>query len=211
MRADVDIFTGQWHSLHHFDRFQFQCGYCGNQVSSAHGYIVTSAAKTSDGGRNAGYPALILCPSCNLPNLFIGRFWSQQTPVPTAGRILSGLPHEIEKLYDEARSCTGAGAYTACILICRKLLMHVAVEQGAKAGGSFISYVEYLAVNGWIPPTARSWVDHIRLKSNEANHDIILMTRADAEELLLFVEALLSHVYEMPSRMKLKQTATAQP
>jgi len=48
--------------------------------------------------------------------------------------------------------------------------MSIAVAQGAKEGQSFLSYVEYLANAGYVPPNGRHWVDHIRTKGNEANH-----------------------------------------
>ena len=81
------------------------------------------------------------------------------------------------------------------------MLMNISVEQGAKQGLKFIEYVEYLANNGFIPPNGRAWVDHIRRKGNEATHEIALMTRADAEELMAFIEMLLKFVYEFPSRV----------
>lgn len=64
--------------------------------------------------------------------------------------------------------------------------MHIAVSKDAPAGESLISYVEYLADSNYVPPDARDWVDHIRKKGNEANHEIILMQKEDAEELLSF-------------------------
>ncbi len=79
--------------------------------------------------------------------------------------------------------------------------MNIAVEQGASDGLRFIEYVEYLANNGFIPPNGRTWVDHIRRKGNEATHEIALMTQADAEELVAFVEMLLKFVYEFPARV----------
>lgn len=79
--------------------------------------------------------------------------------------------------------------------------MSIAVSQGAKAGDSFISYVEYLANNGYVPPNGRGWVDHIRKKGNEATHEIVLMTREDAHDLISFAEMLLKFIYEFPSRV----------
>jgi Domain of unknown function (DUF4145) len=46
--------------------------------------------------------------------------------------------------------------------------------------------VEYLANNGYVPPNGKGWVDHIRKKGNEATHEIILMKREDALELMAF-------------------------
>ena len=104
-------------------------------------------------------------------------------------------------LYDEARNCTSASCYTAAVLICRKLLMNIAVSQGAKPGETFISYVNYLAEDGYVPPNGKGWVDHIRKKGNEATHEIALMSQADAQELISFSEMLLKFIYEFPSRV----------
>jgi len=46
-----------------------------------------------------------------------------------------------------------------------------------------------------------NWVDHIRKKGNEANHEIIIVEKDDATELLSFVEMLLKVIYEFPARM----------
>ena len=44
-------------------------------------------------------------------------------------------------------------------------------------------------------------MDHIRKKGNEANHEIRLMKKADAEELISFSEMLLKFIYEFPQRV----------
>lgn len=82
--------------------------------------------------------------------------------------------------------------------------MNIAVAQDAKEGASFISYVTYLADKGFVPPNGRGWVDHIRDKGNEANHEIKLMAQQDAEELISFLEMLLKFIYEFPNRVPAK-------
>ena len=77
--------------------------------------------------------------------------------------------------------------------------MHIGVEQGAEEGKNFLHYVNYLADRGYVPPNGRHWVDHIRQKGNEANHEIRLMAREDASDLILFIEMLLKFIYEFPS------------
>jgi len=111
------------------------------------------------------------------------------------------LPDLVAKLYEEARIASAAGAHTAAVLATRKLLMHIAVDQKAPTNKSFIEYVEYLAKNGFVPPNGQTWVDHIRKKGNEANHEIILMTDSDSRDLITFVEMLLKFIYEFPSRV----------
>ena len=79
--------------------------------------------------------------------------------------------------------------------------MHVAVEKGAKEGESFVSYVEYLAGQGYVPPDGKAWVDYIRQKGNEANHEIKVMNAQDAQALITFIEMLLKFVYEFPKKV----------
>jgi hypothetical protein len=99
-------------------------------------------------------------------------------------------------------------AYTPAVLACRKILMNVAVSLGAKAGDTFASYVQFLAHQGYIPPNGRHWVDHIRKKSNEANHEITLMSKDEAEKLITFVEMMLKFIYELPNVVPAAASAT---
>lgn len=79
--------------------------------------------------------------------------------------------------------------------------MNVAVDLNAPPNQTFVEYVKYLSNNHYIPPNAQGWVDHIRNKGNEANHEIYLMSQTDAEELISLAEMLLKIVYEFPARV----------
>lgn len=80
--------------------------------------------------------------------------------------------------------------------------MHIAVQKGAEAGDTFQHYVDYLVNNGFMPLDARDWIDKIRTKGNDATHQIVLMSRLDAEDLLTFIEMLLRVLYEFPGRAR---------
>lgn len=82
--------------------------------------------------------------------------------------------------------------------------MNIAVSEGAQKNLSFVKYVEYLADNHLIPPKAKEWVDHIRTKGNEANHEIDIMSKDDAQELINFIEMLLKFIYEFPAKIQRK-------
>ncbi len=69
----------------------------------------------------------------------------------------------------------------------------------AKKGQIFAYYVKYLADEGHIPPKATGWVDHIRDKGNEANHENELMRPEDAKGLIRFSEMILRIMYEYPA------------
>lgn len=166
--------------------FQFKCGYCGNVVASSEGYGIS------------GYPSIgiYICPHCSKPT-FNG--FNEVVPDVAPGNEVGHLPDDVASLYLESRNCVAAGCYTASVLTCRKLLAHIGVAQGAATGLSFIKYVEHLADNGFVPPNGKGWVDHIRKKGNEANHEIVEMDRKDAEELIMFIEMLLKFIYEFPN------------
>jgi hypothetical protein len=124
-----------------------------------------------------------------------------QYPAPALGRSVDHVPNDLNELYEEARRCTGESCYTAAVLICRKMLMNIAVQEGANEGLKFIEYVEYLAANGFVPPKGKPWVDHIRKKGNEATHEIVVMKQENAKDLLGFLEMLLRFIYEFPARV----------
>lgn len=164
------------------------CGFCDDKVSANTGFSTLSFTSETH--------KIYLCPSCKSPTLFGGS--ELQYPKPMPGTVVEGLPADIAKLYAEVRQAAGAGASTPSVLACRKLLMHLAVGFGAEAGERFVHYIDYLVSEGYVAPNSRSWVDFIRTKSNEANHEIVLMEAEDATMLLTFVEMMMRSIYEMP-------------
>jgi len=141
---------------------------------------------------------IYICPFCGGPT-YISK--DGQFPEVPYGNPVEHLPEETGKLYEEARQCVSVRSYTSAVLSCRKLLMHIAVERDAERGKSFLYYVEYLSDNGYVPPNGKGWVDLIRKKGNEANHEISLMSQADAEQLISFLEMLLKFIYEFPAKV----------
>lgn len=166
---------------------RYTCGYCGRWVASDKGFA-----------SNDGNLTIHICASCDQPSFF---HYAGQVPGVAYGEEVGNLPDDIANLYSEARNCMAASSPTAAVLVCRKILMNVAVDKGAPEGDGFIQYVDYLDSKGYVPPDGRGWVDHIRKKSNEANHEIELMERNDAEELITFLAMLLKLIYEFPGKI----------
>lgn len=195
----MEKFTRSWQNYQQQNGIRFVCGYCGTDTTPSQGWNTDSVN---------GYKGLVLiCSYCNRPT-FVEVVYSSvvgTTPSPTLGDEIIGLPDDIQGLYDEARKCTSISAYTSAVLSCRKILMHVAVEKGAKEGKNFIEYVDFLAQNGYIPPDGKEWVDHIRSKANEANHEIAIMGLPEADDLISFTEMLLRLVYEFKHRLNKKR------
>ncbi len=167
----------------------YVCGYCGKLVASAMGYYTSNEQPSKH---------IYICPNCTKPTFVDGQ---RQIPGVAPGVDVPHLPPDVAALYAEARNCVAIGSYTSAVLAARKLLMHIAVAQGAPAGKNFVEYVEHLATSGYVPPNGRGWVDHIRKRGNEANHEIRLMSQQDADELISFSEMLLKFIYEFPQRV----------
>ena len=186
-------FNLNWHNEYDLTARQYVCSYCSNDIASARGFL---AKQGSGQGIAAGY--LYICHRCSGPTFFDRD--GNQFPAATFGNPVEHIPDkDVEALYEEARRSTGSGAYTAAVLCCRKLLMHIAVSKGADEGKKFVQYVEYLAEKHYVPPDAIEWVDHIREKGNEANHEIVLMEPEEAKNLLKFSEMLLKIIFEFPA------------
>ena len=183
-----------WHGTVENDSRGWTCGYCGHEVGGKVGYARE--------GYESQDRSIYICPHCEQPTVFLdGAFDREQVPAPICGHEVGSLPPLVGELYDEVRRCIQYSSYTSAVLAMRKLLMHVAVEQGAEEGGTFVSYIDYLDENGWIPPSGRGWVDAIRKAGNEATHEIVLMNEARARRLLDFTETLLRLVYEFPAKL----------
>jgi uncharacterized protein DUF4145 len=174
----------------------YRCGYCGREVASSKGFPT-----------NDNSVVITVCPMCNRPTFFDRSYGSQlKVPGDKPGGEVKNLPPEVDALYVEARAAMSANASTVAVLGFRKLLMHVAVQKGAKEGDTFQNYVTHLEEQHHLPVGAKEWVDHIRTRGNEANHEIKMMNADDAQELLVFAEMLLKLVYEFPSRLPAKRS-----
>ena len=106
------------------DTWTYDCGWCGTRVSSVKG----SFSRWTSGGGVTG--PIRFCPNCGRPSYAGG---DTTTPAQPYGRDVAALPEKVSGLYREARDSIGASAPHAAVMACRKLLMHVAVENGAVA------------------------------------------------------------------------------
>jgi len=181
----------RWKNVKQVRGRKFTCGFCGSVVGPSFGFEYETQ-----------FREIFICPTCDRPNYFES---NDQTPTPLLGNKVENVPDEINNLYNEARACTGASAFTAAVMACRKILMHIAVDKGAEEGKHFIEYVQYLSDNHYVPPGGKDWVDHIRNKGNEANHEIAMMSKDDALDLITFSEMLLKFIYEFPMRIPSKK------
>lgn len=184
-----------WANLKQLKNNSYRCGYCGDKVSSQLGIPLIfeqnlgAIIQEQIGG-------LYLCPNCSKFTEFTSDDKDYQFPRPKFGNPVKNLPEPLERIYNEARNCISLECYTASVMICRKALMHISVSQGAKPGRSFIDYINFLEKKGFLPPLGKGWVDNIRKKGNEANHEIKEATLEDAKNIIELLEMLLKFIYE---------------
>jgi hypothetical protein len=137
----------------------------------------------------------MLCPSCI--NASVLSKDGLLYPSAAFGPVIEGLPAEVDSAYHEARMCLTVNGFTACELICRKILMHVAVEKGAQPGDTFNNYLQYLVTKGYVTPPMKGWVDLIRKHGNQSTHELPSPDKSRAESTLMFTAELLRLIYEM--------------
>ena len=186
----------EWNHIQEIATRQWRCGYCDRDVASDRGWY---ASRFEVGGYDRPTGFVALCPRCDMPSV-MGPEGPQTIPPSAFGEAIDHLPDDVATLYEEARRAISAGEPNCAALACRKVLMHVGVEKGAPEGGSFVSYVDHLANNGYVPPDARDWIDEIREHGNDANHEIDLITSEEAEVVVDFTAMLLRVIYEYPER-----------
>lgn len=183
-----------WNNQTQMNPANFRCGFCSREVASIVGFSANHSVSRA-----------YICPNCNGLNVFPEGPNGRQVPGPLVGVTVQALPADVAGAYDEARRCCAAGAYTGSVLLCRKLLMNIAVTHGADEGKSFAEYIQYLADQNFIPPNGKDWVDHIRKRGNDATHQIAIMSKDDAEDLITFSQSLLQFIYEFPNRLPKRQ------
>ena len=115
-------------------------------------------------------------------------------PPQTFGNI-DGLPDGIDNLYDEARASFGAQAYTGCEMLCRKILMNMAVNKGDKPNKRFVEYVDYLNSNYCVTQSLKDMAETIKDNGNEATHEINPPDQERVEYTLRFTKRILDTIY----------------
>jgi hypothetical protein len=195
------LLTNQtWGNLTPVIPVDWDCGYCATHVGSDKGWQIAAV-----GGQQA---TIRICSNCHGPAFFLPGD-REYSPSPLPGRTVQHVPADLAALYGEARASAGAGAPTAAVMACRKILMHIAVEEGAKPGQTFVAYVDHLVNNHYAPPKSKVWVDFIRTLGNDANHEIKLMTTTDAQIAMKFVEMLFEFLYEAQGMVPTPPTTSA--
>lgn len=151
--------------------------------------------------------AWLMCVKCGIGSWAIGDLDNVIVQYPSAAPFATPdhLSREVKSTWEEACNSFTMGAYTACTLMCRKLIFYMAVEEGLpekndrnRAPG-FEQCINYLVESGLITSRYRDeWVDSIRIWGNAATHDLAVIEKNIAKKALSFTYSLLQMMYEFP-------------
>ena len=151
--------------------------------------------------------AWLMCVKCGTGSWAIGDLDNVIVQYPSAAPFATPdhLSREVKSTWEEACNSFTMGAYTACTLMCRKLIFYMAVEEGLpekndrnRAPG-FEQCINYLVESGLITSRYRdAWVDSIRIWGNAATHDLAVIEKNIAKKALSFTYSLLQMMYEFP-------------
>lgn len=169
--------------------FSVRCGHCGRDVAA-------TVWNPDEADRNR-YLTFLICPSCH--DGMIRAADGTVHPRGLPSRDIQRIPEDVAKAWQEARASHSVGAYTASEIMCRKILMHLAVDvASSKSGSNFVAYINDLDKEGYIPKGIKGVVDQVRDRGNIANHELPASTEAQADQTIRIVEYLLHSIYELP-------------
>lgn len=191
--------NGHWDDAKSINGQKYTCGYCGTETTSRGGYTYREK-NVSYGGFFVNGMYILICTNCNQPT-YIYEKYGIQVPVPNIKETIENLPEALDRLYNETRKAFSSGLYNATVLLCRKMLMNLAVQEGAEENKNFAFYVDYMQSNGYITPKMKPWVDEIRKIGNTATHEIPDVSKDEAISAFEFLVMLLKIIYEFPSKM----------
>ena len=115
---------------------------------------------------------------------------------PPQGRVLSNeIPTQLRQIYEEARACMRAKAYTAAAVMSGRALEGVCDLHGVK-GTTLQNRLAKMKEEGLIDGRLWEWAETLRSVRNSAAHftkDSI--SKQDAQDAVAFTEALLDYLY----------------
>jgi hypothetical protein len=183
------------------------CGHCSQKVGAE---IVFIEGISPQNLTNSAFTVplektlYLRCPVCGqgsvrAPFDRIGR-GGQVSPggLPSSG--VANLPTDVASAWAEARKSHSVGAFTAAEIMCRKILMHLAVDvAGSQPGKSFVAYINDLEAGNYIMAGLKTVVDQVRNRGNKANHELPASTEQESAATLNITHHLLYGIYELPT------------
>lgn len=188
------------------------CKYCDAKVNIEHVADYVDASEEGVWRYTFGK-----CPVCSAPFLMIqGNYggdddWEAPDQLyPDINMALgAAVPSDLRKVFDEARKCLRAGAYTASNMMCRKAMEGLVWVKEVKRP-NLLQGLAKLRDDRVIDDRLYRWANLLRIVGNDAAHDIqVSATKQDAVDALAFTAALLEYVFTFEQRFEQFQARRA--
>jgi Domain of unknown function (DUF4145) len=146
-----------------------------------------------------------MCTSCQSPFVLYQERENDDWGIPTqeypqADRQLPwSVPQSIRDDFAQAQRCMRSRSYTAGAIMARRVVEIIRKDQGFKKG-NLNAALKSMKEAGVIDARLYEWADTAREVGNEGAHDTTPVSREDAEQVLLFVEALVDYLYVFRKR-----------
>jgi hypothetical protein len=168
-------------------------------------------------GYNAGdgYPSgkyiLVACGKCDRPivlcqenvgNMADGDIWDTPVRVFPSDTIFVNpvWPEEIKEAFEEAKGCFKSRAYTATVIMCRKIIEGLCVLNGSSERNLNKALLK-LRDSGVIDSRLYDWADALRVSGNEAAHDLsVTFSKEDASDIIDLTSAILEYIYSFTNK-----------
>jgi hypothetical protein len=172
---------------------RLDCPFCG-------GTQMAVVARNNEAPGQANYVEWLRCVNCLHA---VVRNADELSPTTRPFDLPNALEGEALAAWQEVRSCLSVGATTAAVMMCRKLLFHIAAEHGlpekdAKGRApTFAEALDHLEAEGVFTTRMRPWVERIKDVGNEANHDLASISIDQAMDVARFTRQLINLAYEL--------------
>ncbi len=184
----------EWENVFQIVSREYTCYFCNKLVASDRGY------RSRDLNSRSVYNYICICPHCTIPTTFtysVNTKIFTQVPKPLPLSSITGVKDDVKDLFEEVRRCMSTESYTAVAMICRKLLMNIAVDHGAEKNQQFQIYVEYIQKENLVSKSATELLKKIKNIGNDANHEIPQVSKAQANLILQLTNEVINQIYRV--------------
>lgn len=153
------------------------------------------------------------CANCSWPVSGAGTSNEQTVNKPVdwypravGGKEFPDVPTSIARDADEAHRCESIGASRAAVVMARRVVQALAIDNGAKANARLVDQIDELADKSTITDSMRQVAHAVRLSGNDGAHphddpNLDDLDEEDVRDVLLFMDSLLDHVYQTPAKV----------
>ncbi|MGW6769205.1 DUF4145 domain-containing protein [Streptomyces sp. NPDC055037] len=176
------------------------CPVCRKKVLAAVRGEVVEPPDDDIGREDPWRVLLVACTLCQTAMVLASAYlhgpdeWECPENVWPNGAPVVDAPYPVQRAFQEAYRCFyQANAYSATATMARRTLELVCKDQGATSG-TLAKKIEWLQQNDKIEGRLLDWATALRFVGNDGAHGDAVK-RQDAEDALVFTEALLEHIY----------------